>query len=225
VKINSSQLGLSSSLLGKPVAQPNFTFAHPMEILLFGQTPPRRVDKRKHPKLAKAFLKLEQIADQVAELVGRNADHFPILPCEGYNACISALGQISFGIELLEQYEKDHDLLIGVLGHEIGHRPWTWQRINLQGLSRTALQKLRREEESKADSFAGWVLAELGGDPASLCRFLMECAAFEPHPTSDYHPAEVRAELIRSTFQARANALGVGKALAGAQPMRRRYLR
>jgi hypothetical protein len=215
MKVGSSQLGTFSSLGGQSVWTPSQVGRHPMSVLLFGKRPPKLVDRRKHPKLGKTLRKLEYVKDELAGLVGREGKDFTLELCEGDNASISRDGQIAFGVELLEEHADNDDLLVAVLGHEIGHRPWTWPRtLDPQGMTKAKLDALYREEEAKADRFAGRVLAELGASPDAICKFLEAHEAFEAgKPPSDYYPAEVRARIIRESYQRRAKALERKQAL------------
>ncbi|MGQ0505352.1 MAG: M48 family metalloprotease [Myxococcaceae bacterium] len=184
------------------------TGAHPMAVLLFGKRPPRLVDRRKFPKLRKALRKAEALKERIAEIAGQAPDEMSIALCEGGNASISRDGQIALGTELLERHQHDDDFLVAVLGHEIGHQPWTWPGVEaFSGLNRAQLNALFREEEAKADRFAGRVLAELTADPESVCRFLLQSEAFEGKKPADYYPAEVRAKMIKQSFTRRRRAL------------------
>ena len=180
---------------------------HPLSVLLFGKRPPKLVDKRKHPKLKKALRKLEAIKDQVAELAGQSPGELSIELCEGGNASISRQGQISVGVELLERHQGNDDLLVAVLGHEIGHQPWDWPEGDFSKMTKRQMDALYREEEAKADRFAGRILADLGADPDAVCEFLLAAERFEAHKPSDYYPADVRAQMIRQAFSRRRSAL------------------
>ncbi len=212
MKISSSHIGTSTNLGGGQTVWTPPPGMHPMSVLLFGKRPPRAVDRRKHPKLGKKLRKLEYVKDQIAELLGRQGEELPLELCEGENACISRDGKISLGVELLERHGDDDDLMVAVLGHEIGHQPWTWpEQLDPRGMTKAKLDALYREEEAKADRFAGRVLAELGASPDSLCEFLRAHEAFEAVKPSDYYPAETRARIIRSAFQRRGRSLELKK--------------
>jgi hypothetical protein len=180
---------------------------HPLNVLLFGKQAPRRLDRRKHPKLRKALRKLEYVTEQLAEMVGQPSNALSIELCEGNNAFISRNGTLSVGKDLLEQHEQDDDLLVAVLGHEVGHQPWTWPRGDLSHLKKKDLDALYREEEAKADRFAGRVLADLGADPKAISDFLLRHQKFEGNTPSDYYPAEVRVQMIVDAYQKRLRAL------------------
>jgi len=180
---------------------------HPMAVLLFGKRPAPLADRRKHPRLAKALRKLKHLKDQIGELAGMGEEDGGVDLAEGRNASIGRDGRIRYGRELLEETEDDDDFLVAVVGHEIGHQPWTWPTFNLAGMSKRALDAMYREEEAKADRFAGRALAELGASPDSVCNFLIAAERFEAHKPTDYYPAEVRAEIIRGAYSRRLKAL------------------
>jgi Zn-dependent protease with chaperone function len=113
-------------------------------------------------------------------------------------------GTLFVGLELLEEKPDDDDFWVAVMGHEIGHQPWTWPKGNMAHLTRAQLNHLSREEEAKADAFAGRVLADLGADPDALCTFLLKAEKFEGGKLpATYYPAEMRADIIRKAFLAR----------------------
>jgi hypothetical protein len=198
---------------------------HPVAVLLFGKRPPKLVDRKRYPKLKKALRKLEYVKGQIAELLGVADNQFSVELCEGDNAFISREGQIAVGVELLEKHQDDDDLMVAILGHEMGHQPWSWPDGDLSHLNRAQLQKLYREEEAKADRFAGRVLAELGASPDAVCRFLVGNERFEGHAPSDYYPAKTRAAMIRRAYRERRRALKEGHALFPALAARARDLR
>ena len=209
MKIRSSGLTSSTLLSGQGQGAPVGRLqSHPMSILLFGKRPPKLVDKRKHPKLKKGLARLEDMKEHISLLLGRRGKDFTLELCEGDNACISRDGQIAFGVDLLGEHQGDDDLLLGILGHEIGHQPWTWPGGDMSQLTRAQLDELYREEEAKADRFAGRVLAELGASPDAVEKFLLTHAkGFEQKQANDYYPAEVRVEMIRRAFDRRLRAL------------------
>lgn len=172
-----------------------------MSVLLFGKRAPKLVDKRKHPKLRKGLARLEDMKEHISLLMGRQAGEFSLELCEGDNAFVSRDGQVAFGVELLEEHQEDSDLLLGVLGHEMGHQPWDWPTGDMSTLTKAQLDALYREEEAKADRFAGKVLAELGASPESIERFLLTHAkGFEEKQSNDYYPVGVRIAMIRKAF-------------------------
>lgn len=183
---------------------------NPLQVLLFGKRPPRLVDARQHPRLKKAFRKLQTAKEQLADALGAHERQFSLALCEGDNASINREGRIAFGVELLEAFERDDDFLVGVLAHEIGHRPWEWPKGDLSQLKAKALKTLYRDEEAKADRFAGRALADLGLSPDSLCAFLLRHERFEKGDGGEYYPSAVRVQMIRDAFRRRKRAIETG---------------
>jgi predicted Zn-dependent protease len=187
-----------------PTPMPQLAKPHPMSVVLFGKVPPRAVDKKKHPKLGKAMKKLDGLVDQISESLGQSSEVFELLLSEGKNAMVGRDGKLFIGVELLEERPDDDDFWVAVLGHEIGHQPWTWPSGNMAHLTRAQLNHLSREEEAKADAFAGRVLADLGANPDALCSFLLKAEKFEAGKLpANYYPAPMRAEIIRKAFVTR----------------------
>jgi hypothetical protein len=216
VKIRSSGLGGSTLQPGQGSGTPVLRSPqHPVGVLLFGKRAPKLVDKRKFPKLKKGLKRLEDMTEHIALLVGRNGEReFDLQLCEGDNASISRDGQIAFGVDLLDAHQENDDLLLAVLGHEIGHQPWSWPGGSMASLSKSALEQMYREEEAKADVFAGRVLAEMGGSTEAIEAFLRESAkGFEAKQNNEYYPVEVRIEMIRKSFQRRKRMLNRASAL------------
>lgn len=182
-----------------------------ISLLLFGKKPPPLLDKRTLTKKQKKGLRrLELIEEQIADVMGVPAQTFEVALCEGQNACVGRDGQIRFGLELLEQYENDHDLLTAIVAHEMGHQPWTWPEGNLAHLSKKNLNALYREEEAKADRFAGMALGALGLKPESIERFLLQAAKFETGQSAEYYPADVRAEMITTEWKRQVRRIREG---------------
>lgn len=202
MRIRPSSLSTGTALSGGgTLAAPVRLQPHPLNVLLFGKRPPRRLDPRRYPSLTKALRKLEYVKDEICEQLGEPAAAFSLGLAEGGNACISREGEILFGAELLERHGGDDDLLVAILGHEVGHRPDQWPQGQLK-LTRAQLSQLYKEEEAKADRLAGRALAKLDADPESVCRFLLAAEKFEGgQPPVDYYPAEARARMIREAYQ------------------------
>ena len=111
-------------------------------------------------------------------------------------------------------------MLVAIIGHEMGHQPWTWPTSDVSRLTRAQLNAMAREEEAKADRFAGRVLAELDASPKAICAFLRAAEAFEEHKPQDYYPAEVRASMITSACDRRTRRREAGRAVFGGSPTR-----
>jgi hypothetical protein len=196
-----------------------------IDVVLFGKTPARLVDPRRFPHLKKAMRKLGMAKDQLADLLGVSEGTFSVALAEGENASINRDGQIAFGAGLLEQHERSDALLVAVLAHEIGHQPWRWPKGDLSHLTRKALDFMSREEEARADRFAGRALADLAVSPDPICEFLLAHGKFEKHPPADYYPAEQRVEMLQAAFVKRRKALTTAAHLSPRALERQRQLR
>ena len=111
-------------------------------------------------------------------------------------------GLIYMGAGFLEACKDNPEVLIGVLAHEIGHRPKRWREYDTRRqLTREELEALCREEETRADIFAGKALAEMNLSCEPLAEFLAEVQQ-KPHP--EYFDAKTRGEVIRDAHAGRA---------------------
>ena len=189
---------------------------HPMSVLLFGRRPPNKLDRKKRPRLGKAMRKLDDVKDQICDLMRQPGGEIELELAEGNNACITEDGELLIGEELLERHQDNDDLLVAILGHEIGHQPWNWKNLNLEGMTRARIAEVYRQEEARADYFAGLALAELGAKPDALCKFLLSRERFEAKTqSSEYYPADVRASILNTAYAKRRRIVVGGPMVAG----------
>lgn len=216
----STSTGRSASL-PRSVGQP----PQSLDVVLFGKRAPRLVDPRRYPHLKKAMRKLAMAKDQLADVLGVSENTFCLALAEGDNASINRDGQIAFGFELLEKHERDDALLVAVMAHEIGHQPWKWPKGDLSHLTKKAIDLISREEEARADRFAGRALADLAVSIDPICDFLLAHGRFEKHPPADYYPAQERVSMIQVAFAKRRRALATAAHLSPRAIERQRQLR
>jgi hypothetical protein len=223
MKINTRS---TSTSMGQQASLPPRVGGQPLsvDVLLFGKRPARLVDPRRFPHLKKAMQRLGLAKDQLAELLGVGDSTFSLALAEGNNASINRDGRIAFGCELLELHQENDPLLVAIIAHEIGHQPWDWPE-RLKPMSKRALDAMSREEEAKADRFAGRALADLAVSPDPICDFLLAQGKFERHPPADYYPAEQRAQMIAQAFTRRRKALVSAAHLSPRALERQRQLR
>ncbi|MFN0061841.1 MAG: hypothetical protein ACKVPX_04910 [Myxococcaceae bacterium] len=210
MRVDPSGLQTFTTFAGQSGRPPLIVQPHPMAVLLFGKRPPRRVDARRYPSLKKALRKLLGIRDDVAALIGLDGDDFPLSLAEGSNASISQHCEVFIGLQLLAKHERDTDLLVGIIGHEIGHNPRDWPRLPPAGISQKKRLEIVRLEEDKADRFSGRAMADLGASPEPLCIFLENHAGFESKANAEYFPPDVRARSIRDAYRRRMRRLSGG---------------
>ncbi len=177
-----------SAQVGKPV---------PLGQLLFGKVAPKKLDQRDYPHLKKKMQKARSMKRKLAFLAGDDDDEYDLELADTEVAMIDEKGTIFLGAEFLEQFGDDDEILAGVLGHEVGHRPKTWPKVpeDIQ-LSLEDRHQLSREEEGKADWFAGRALAELGYGPDKICA-LLEALDGRGNPSKNYYSVSTRQAIVQ----------------------------
>lgn len=164
---------------------------------LFGQKKPQLVESD-DPLVATLLARLHTYRKKLARIAGDHEDDYDLTVATGTIAMIDEDGVIFVGREFLLEHQSDLDLQVGVLAHEVGHRPKRWHAYReQQPLGRADLDKLCRLEETRADYFAGRALAELGLRAEPLVTFL-EVISVHPHP--QYFSAAIRGEAIREGY-------------------------
>lgn len=166
---------------------------------LFGKKKPKVLDQD-DADCATLMARLHVYRRKLAKLVGDPAEDYDLLLAEGTIASIDSQGVIYVGKRFLLGAAEDLDLQVGVLAHEIGHRPKRWEAYRAEApTTQEELDDLCRLEETRADYFAGFALSQLQLRPESLCAFL---AQVQQHPHPEYFSAELRAKTIREGFGA-----------------------
>lgn len=178
---------------------------------LFGRAKPPILDPAQFPQLAAQLRLLNRYKKKLATMAGDDEGDYEVVLTEGTIAMIDAEGQVYVGAGFLQAFadaetnSAAESVLVGVLGHEIGHRPKRWNKYrSKRRLSRDELQQLCRFEETRADIFAGKALAEMGLSADPLCEFLLAITSGDPnasHP--EYFPVNVRVEVIQEAFSGR----------------------
>ena len=164
---------------------------------LFGKKKPRELDD--DADTAAQMARLHAYKGKLARLAGDDENDYSLALAEGTIAMIDATGKIFVGKRFLLANADNVDLLVGVIAHEIGHRPKRWSEYRQsQPQTRAELHELCRLEETYADFFAGRALAELGMNAEPICAFLLALDDEGPHP--EYFPANLRADVIREGF-------------------------
>jgi hypothetical protein len=170
--------------------------------VLFGGIKPPIVDPAHYPMLAAQIALLKKYRSKLSTMAGDDEDEYPMVLADGTIAMIDAEGRIYMGVRFLAEHGDEPATLVGVLAHEIGHRPKRWSQYRIEReLSREEMQAICREEEAKADTFAGMALAEMELSPEPMIELL---SVLEERPHPEYFPAKVRGEIIRDAHQARA---------------------
>jgi hypothetical protein len=165
---------------------------------LFGKPKPRRLDL--DPESAALMARLHAFRKKLARLAGDREDDYDLTLASGTIASIDRNGLIYVGRDFLFSWAHEPDAQVGVIAHEIGHRPKRWAEYRQDApRTREEMEDLCRLEETRADYFCGWSMAQLGLTVEPVCQFL---SAVATHPHPEYFPADVRVETIREAFGA-----------------------
>lgn len=180
---------------------------------LFNRPQPLVLDPAKFPMLAEQMRLLNRFKKKLAQLAGDEDEDYTINLADGPIAQIDEHGNIFMGAQFLFAAKNNPELMVGVLAHEIGHRPRRWKDYKVRkDLTKEQLEALCRHEETRADLFSGRALAELDMSAEPLAQFLLnQPDVATPHP--EYFPAEVRAQVIRDAHMSRGYALESRKKL------------
>lgn len=166
---------------------------------LFGRPKPQILDQD-DADCAALMARLQGYRKRLARMVGDDPGEYELLLAAGTIASIDKQGVIYIGREFLLGYAEALAVQVGVLAHEVGHRPKRWAEYHRdQPRTRDEVEDLCRLEETRADYFAGHALAQLRLDPEPLCAFLVR---IQQHPHPEYFAPELRGQTIREGFEA-----------------------
>jgi hypothetical protein len=164
---------------------------------LFGKKKPRELDPD-DADVAAQMARLHAYKGKLARLAGDEPDEYELTLAAGTIAMIDGDGKIYVGKRFLLENADKLDVLVGVIAHEIGHRPKRWKEYrDEQPRNKAQLEELCRLEETYADYFCGRALAELGLQADPVCAFL---AAVQDQPHPEYFSAQLRTEVIQEGF-------------------------
>jgi hypothetical protein len=189
------------------------TLQEQVEGELFGKRKPRPVDDDSAEAEAR-LARLSAWVKKLARFAEDDEGDYSVRLAKDTIAMIDGKGVIYVGVEFLAAHEDDTALVVGVLAHEVGHRPRRWaERKADKAKSKDELLQLCRLEETRADYFAGRALAAFGLDATPVCALLLALdqpeVASEPgratpskkkQKNHEYFPATMRVEVIREGF-------------------------
>lgn len=168
---------------------------------LFGRPRPMVLDESVFPDLAVLLAMLRRYRRKLGQMVDEPIDS-PIVLAEDTIAAIDADGTIYMGASFLLAHAHIPEILVGVLAHEVGHRPKYWAMLNSElagnDLTVAEINAICRHEETRADMFAGKGLAELSMSCEPVAQFIERIQA-NPHP--QYLEGAQRAAIIRDAHQ------------------------
>lgn len=185
---------------------------------LLGEPIPRPADfSRLKPEIAALFAPngvLERIAKKLGALTKRK--HKKIIPSHNTVACVDDENVLYVGVEFLEKFGEDEDLLAAILAHEWGHmiselpkgKDWAM-------LSWDELLELRREEETYADGFAGRALYVMGYKTEGMIGFLKKMGRKRNPklPLLKYHNTATRVAILKASYEAQERAFETAERL------------
>ena len=170
--------------------------------VLFGRLKPPVLDPAQFPQLAEQLRLLQKYRKKFAVMAGDAEEDYELLLADGGIAMIDADGKIYVGAQFLQRFGETPAIALGVLAHEIGHRPKRWNEYRTRRqLTQAELQMLCRHEEIRADFFAGTALAEMSLPFEPLAELLV---TLEDRPHPEYLPAADRARVIAEAHAGRA---------------------
>lgn len=138
------------------------TVGEQVQDALFGKPKPRVLDQDDADTVGQ-MARLNGYKGRLARLAGDRDEDYRLLLADGTIAMIDEKGTVYVGKQFLLAQADRPDVLVGVLAHEIGHRPRRWEEYRQQQkLSREEHEQVCRTEETRADYFCGRALAELG---------------------------------------------------------------
>jgi hypothetical protein len=165
---------------------------------LFGKKKPPVLDPD-DAECARWMARLEPYRKKLARMAGDREDDYRLLLADGTIAMIDREGTIYVGKTFLLESAAQLALQVGVLAHEIGHRPKRWiEYRSAAPRSREEMEDLCKLEETRADFFSGFALAQLRMSCEPLCAFLTR---LPDHPHPEYFSPSLRAKTIREGFQ------------------------
>ncbi|MBI4125469.1 MAG: hypothetical protein HY466_06040 [Deltaproteobacteria bacterium] len=178
---------------------------------LLGEPIPQRADiNQLPPRIAEMFDSngiLERLAKKLASFSKRR--HKKIVPARNTIASVDEDNNVYVGVEFLEKYGDDEDLLAGILAHEWGHMISDLPKgMNWSHLTWEELHQLRRDEEADADGYAGRALYLMGYKPEQMMDFLRQLQKRRNPklPSIKYHNTATRLAILKASFEAQARA-------------------
>lgn len=168
-----------------------------VEDSLFGRPAPDIIEPDE--EAAALLSRLDGYRKKLARLATDAEEDYRLALSSTTIASIDIHGVIYVGRTFLFQTAESLPLQVGVLAHEIGHRPQRWKEYrSSEALAPRDLADLCRLEETRADYFSGFALAHLRFDCEPVCGYLYQ---IQVHPHPEYFSPAMRAKTIREGFE------------------------
>ena len=173
-----------------------------LERELFGKRKPPREVAPDSADMEARLAWLSAWTKKLARFAGDADDTYSVRLAQDTIAMIDAKGVIFMGLGFLKAHADHDDVVLGVLAHEVGHRPTRWAQLRATApQSADDVARLSRLEETRADHFAGRAMAAFARSVEPMCALLMSLDAPGQNGMHDYFPATVRCEVIREGFE------------------------
>lgn len=185
---------------------------------ILGEPIPRLADaKQVPPEIMAMFASgglLERLRKKLARIARRKGGK--IIPAHNTIASVDEEDNLYVGVEFLEQFGEDEELIAGILAHEWGHMKSDLPRgVDWSHLKWDELHAMRRDEEAGADGFAGRALFLMGYKPEAMMKFLKMLdregkkkneKKTEKLPSHKYHNLATRLAILKESWKAQKQA-------------------
>lgn len=177
-----------------------------------GEIPPSIVSLAELGSLAALFSKgglVSKLRRRLNKLKGKKCR---VTAARGTIACIDADDLVYLGVDFLEEFQDQEDVIAGVMAQEWGHacadRP---TKNDLEKLNWDEIFELRRSHEVLADEISGRMLALMDYDPKGLIKFLMR----ETKRTHNlkYHDSQTRADIVMHGYRDELRKMSLAREL------------
>ncbi|MFH1653199.1 MAG: hypothetical protein ABIE74_03995 [Pseudomonadota bacterium] len=131
-------------------------------------------------------------------------------------ACVDEDDNLYVGVEFLEQYGDDEEVVAGILAHEWGHMMSDLPKgVDWSHLTWDELYEMRRTEEADADGFAGRALFLMNYSYENVVKFFKKLKASQKKKTHShkYHNTATRCAIFEESWKAEKRAMEVAKRL------------
>ncbi|MBI4211523.1 MAG: hypothetical protein HY540_02690 [Deltaproteobacteria bacterium] len=219
-KINTKLAGLPPAWMSRATQRPG-AMAHSAEIKkILGEPIPQEVDpKLLSPKIAEFFRRngtLERLRKKLSLISKKKGGRF--IPARNTIAAVDEDDNVYVGVEFLERFGDDEDLIAAIISHEWGHMLSDRRNIDWSHLSWDELHAMRRDEEGEADGFAGRALFFMGYATEQMIDFLHLLDRTRKNkklPQLKYHNTPTRVEILKQSFEAAKRSMEIAHRIFG----------
>lgn len=218
-KINTQLVGLPPNWLSRATSRGSAMLRAGEVKKLLGEPIPQVVDEDQLPPEIKEFFApgglLDRLRKKLSLFSRKKGGKF--LPARGTIASVDEDDNLYVGVDFLEQFGDDEELISGIIAHEWGHmmsdlpKNVDWSHLNWD-----QLHALRRDEEGDADAFAGRAMFLMGVSVEPMVEFLARQDKKKKEmklPCHKYHNLATRAAILHEAYEAEKRAMETAKRL------------